>query len=47
MHLLNKQWFRMNDMEVLPTNEIKVLKEQAYSLFYRRTSHRALENEIN
>ena len=42
-----KQWFRMNDMEVLPINEIKVLKEQAYLLFYRRKSHRALENEMN
>ena len=42
-----KQWFRMNDMEVLPINKIKVLKEQAYLLFYRRKTHRALENEMN
>ena len=34
----------MNDMEVLPTNGIKVFKEQA---FYRRKNHGALENKMH
>ena len=42
-----KHWFRMNDIKQIQANEIRVLKQQAYLLFYRRKSHRELENEMN
>ncbi|ETO27931.1 hypothetical protein RFI_09196 [Reticulomyxa filosa] len=32
-------WFKMNDSQVLPIPIKRVLKEQAYLLFYRRTTH--------
>eukprot|EP01083_Nonionella_stella_P270165 914625_1 len=40
-------WFRMNDMDVIPINTKRVLREQGYILFYKRTSNKLMNNQLN
>lgn len=40
------QWYRMNDMEVIPVSIKHVLREQGYIVFYRRKTDNLMKNQL-